>query len=103
MSAILGARGIAHSFVGHPAMSGLYFAETPPRTYRDWKTSDYSFYNELAQHLHDEGVLCEPDSREPWFVCAAHDAACLADTLRGFENAVDATVAAGAARRKLSA
>jgi glutamate-1-semialdehyde 2,1-aminomutase len=103
MSAILGARGIAHSFVGHPAMSGLYFAETPPRTYRDWKTSDYSFYNELAQHLHDEGVLCEPDSREPWFVCAAHDAACLADTFRGFENAVDATVAAGAARRKLSA
>jgi glutamate-1-semialdehyde 2,1-aminomutase len=23
--------------------------------------------------LHDEGVLCEPDSREPWFICAAHD------------------------------
>jgi glutamate-1-semialdehyde 2,1-aminomutase len=103
MSAVLGARGIAHSFVGHPSMSGLYFAETPPRTYRDWKTSDYSFYNELAQHLHDEGVLCEPDSREPWFVCAAHDESCLADTLRGFERAVDITVAAGAARRKLSA
>ena len=73
MSAVLGARGIPHSFVGHPSMSGLYFAEKPPRTYRDWKTSDYSFYNELAQHLHDEGVLCEPDSREPWFMCAAHD------------------------------
>jgi glutamate-1-semialdehyde 2,1-aminomutase len=103
MSAVLGARGIAHSFVGHPSMSGLYFAEKPPRTYRDWKTSDYSFYNEMAQHLHNEGVLCEPDSREPWFVCAAHDADCLDDTLRGFETAVDATVAAGAARRKLSA
>jgi glutamate-1-semialdehyde 2,1-aminomutase len=103
MSAVLGARGIPHSFVGHPSMSGLYFADKPPRTYRDWKTSDYSFYNELAQHLHDEGVLCEPDSREPWFVCAAHDAACLADTTRGFEAAVDTTVAAGTARRKLSA
>jgi glutamate-1-semialdehyde 2,1-aminomutase len=103
MSAVLSARGIAHSFVGHPSMSGLYFAEKPPRTYRDWKTSDYSFYNELAQHLHDQGVLCEPDSREPWFICAAHDAACLADTLRGFEIAVDATTAGGAARRKLSA
>ncbi len=103
MSAVLSARGIAHSFVGHPSMSGLYFAENPPRTYRDWKTSDYSFYNELAQHLHDQGVLCEPDSREPWFICAAHDSACLADTLRGFEIAVDATTAAGAARRKLSA
>jgi glutamate-1-semialdehyde 2,1-aminomutase len=103
MSAVLGARGIAHSFVGHPSMSGLYFAEKPPRTYRDWKSSDYSFYNAMAQHLHDAGVLCEPDSREPWFVCAAHDQMCLADTLRGFEAAVDATVAAGAARRKLSA
>src|SRR5271168_3153588 len=103
MSVVLGARGIAHSFVGHPSMSGLYFADKPPRNYRDWKSSDYSFYNEMAQFLHDEGVLCEPDSREPWFICAAHDAACLADTLRGFERAVDATVAAGAARRRLSA
>jgi glutamate-1-semialdehyde 2,1-aminomutase len=25
------ARGIAHSFVGHPSMSGLYFAHEPPR------------------------------------------------------------------------
>jgi glutamate-1-semialdehyde 2,1-aminomutase len=98
MSGVLRAWGIAHSFVGHPSMSGLYFAEKPPRNYRDWKSSDYSFYNELAQHLHDAGVLCEPDSREPWFMCAAHDDACLADTLRGFETAVAATVAAGAAR-----
>ena len=29
------ARGIAHSFVGHPSMSGLYFAHEPPRNYRD--------------------------------------------------------------------
>jgi glutamate-1-semialdehyde 2,1-aminomutase len=93
MSSILATRGIAHSFVGHPSMSGLYFAATPPRTYRDWKGSDYGFYNALAQHLHDQGVLCEPDSREPWFMCAAHDDACLAETRRGFERAVDATLA----------
>jgi glutamate-1-semialdehyde 2,1-aminomutase len=93
MSAILRARGIPHSFVGHPSMSGLYFAATPPRTYRDWKSSDYAFYNALAQHLHDNMVLCEPDSREPWFICAAHDETCLADTTRGFEVAVNATLA----------
>ena len=103
MSAILGARGIPHSFVGHPSMSGLYFAEKPPRTYRDWRSSDYTFYNELAQHLHDCGVLCEPDSREPWFICEAHDATCLAETLEGFERAVKLTVDAGAARGKKSA
>jgi glutamate-1-semialdehyde 2,1-aminomutase len=102
MSSVLHARGIAHSFVGHTSMSGLYFGAKPPRNYRDWRGSDYSFYNEMAQYLHDEGVLCEPDSREPWFFCAAHDEACLADTMRGFTVAVDATIAAGAARTKLS-
>jgi glutamate-1-semialdehyde 2,1-aminomutase len=103
MRAVLQARGIAHSFVGHPSMSGLYFAQNPPRNYRAWKSSDYSFYDAMAQVLHDEGVLCEPDSREPWFVSAAHDAECLNDTLKGFEIAVDTTLRAGGATHKVTA
>jgi glutamate-1-semialdehyde 2,1-aminomutase len=103
MSAVLAARGIAHAFVGHPAMSGLYFDGRPPRTYRDWKSSDYSFYDALAHRLHDEGVLCEPDSREPWFICAAHDEACLADTLAAFETAVAATLEATRGRHEARA
>jgi glutamate-1-semialdehyde 2,1-aminomutase len=103
MRAILSARGIAHSFVGHPSMSGLYFAAQPPRNYRDWKGSDYSFYDAAAKVLHDERVLCEPDSREPWFISAAHDDSCLSDTLRGFEIAIDTTLRAGASTRKDSA
>jgi glutamate-1-semialdehyde 2,1-aminomutase len=89
MSQILSQRGIRHSFSGHPSMSGLFFSETPPRDYRDWATSDYTFYEALAPELHDLGVLCEPDSREPWFVCEAHDERCLAETLQRFETAVD--------------
>jgi glutamate-1-semialdehyde 2,1-aminomutase len=92
MTQVLAARGISHSFVGHPSMFGLYFDGKPPRNYRDWKGSDYAFYDAMAQVLHDEGVLCEPDSREPWFISAAHDDSCLADTLRGFEIAVEATL-----------
>jgi glutamate-1-semialdehyde 2,1-aminomutase len=92
MHTVLSARGIPHSFVGHPSMSGLYFAHDPPRTYRDWKRSDYAFYDATAKVLHDEGVLCEPDSREPWFVSAAHDDSCLKDTLTAFEIAVDTTL-----------
>src|SRR6202011_1756818 len=88
MRAVLGARGIAHSFVGHPSMSGLYFAHEPPRNYRAWKGSDYSFYDAMAKVLHDEGVLCEPDSREPWFVSAAPDASCLPATWKGFATLV---------------
>ena len=84
-------------------MSGLYFAQNPPRNYRAWKSSDYSFYDAMAQVLHDEGVLCEPDSREPWFVSAAHDTQCLNDTLKAFEIAVDTTLRAGGATHKVPA
>ena len=100
MSAILRARGVAHSFVGHPSMSGLYFAHEPPRNYRDWKRSDYSFYDAAAKVLHDEHVLCEPDSREPWFVCAAHDESCLTHTLAAFEIAIDRTLSAQPGRQQ---
>ena len=92
ISQILSQRGIRHSFSGHPSMSGLFFSETPPRDYRDWATSDYTFYEALAPQLHDLGVLCEPDSREPWFVCEAHDERCLAETLQRFETAVDRVI-----------
>lgn len=91
MSRILKARGIPHSFAGHPSMGGLFFRETPPSNYRDWKLSDYTFYDTLAQHLIGNGVICEPDSREPWFVSAAHDDGCLEETLSVFEAGVDAT------------
>ena len=103
MRALLNARGIAHSFVGHPSMSGLYFASQPPRNYRDWKGSDYSYYDATARVLHDERILCEPDSREPWFISAAHDESCLTDTLHAFEIAIDTTLRAGAASRKVTA
>ena len=93
MGEILGNRGIPHSFVGHPSMSGLFFRETPPDNYRDWLNSDYAFYDTMAPQLHELGVLCEPDSREPWFICEAHakdDS--LAQTLSAFEMAVETTL-----------
>lgn len=89
---ILDRRGIVHSFSGHSSMFGLFFAPKPPIDYRAWKKSDYSFYDRMAYHLHDLGVICEPDSREPWFMCEAHDQSCLDDTLRAVEAAVDLTL-----------
>jgi glutamate-1-semialdehyde 2,1-aminomutase len=93
MGRILSARDIPHSFVGHPAMGGLFFFEHAPDNYRDWLESDYTFYDTMAPELHELGVLCEPDSREPWFICEAHakdDS--LAQTLAAFERAVDLTM-----------
>ena len=96
MGAILAARGVAHSFSGHDALFGLFLAPEPPRDYRAWKASDHAFYDRLAFHLHDEGVIVEPDSREPWFPCEAHrlDPECLPGTLGAFERAVDLTLEA---------
>jgi glutamate-1-semialdehyde 2,1-aminomutase len=93
MGKILSRRGIPHSFVGHPAMGGLFFHDTAPGNYRDWLDSDYTFYDTMAPELHELGILCEPDSREPWFICEAHakdDS--LERTLAAFEQAVDTTL-----------
>lgn len=92
MSEILNHRGVPHLFSGHPSMGGLFFTDTPPRDFRDWANSDYSFYNAMAARLVELGILCEPDSREPWFISAAHDDACLSETLDKFEIAIDATL-----------
>ncbi len=89
LDAILTRRGVPHSFTGHASMFGLFFAETPPDNYRDWKRSDYTLYDQVAHHLHDLLILCEPDSREPWFISEAHDDACLGETLAAFETALD--------------
>jgi len=91
ISKILNSRNIAHDFSGHPSMMGLFFAREAPSDYRGWLNSDYQFYDTLAPHLHELGVLVEPDSREPWFLCESHDMKCLQETLDKFEQAVDIT------------
>jgi len=92
MGKVLKKRGIPHSFTGHHSMSGLFFSAEAPTTYRNWKLSDYTFYDTMAGYLIDMGVMCEPDSREPWFISSAHDAKCLEETLAKFEEAVDLTL-----------
>jgi len=89
---ILDERGVAHSFTGHPSLMGLFFAEQPPSNYREWVNSNYEFYDTLAPELHEQGILVEPDSREPWFLCESHNAGCLDETLDKFERAVDITL-----------
>ena len=46
----------------------------------------------MAPELHELGILVEPDSREPWFLCEAHTVNCLDETLDKFEQAVDITI-----------
>ena len=92
MSQVLTRRGISHAFVGPPAMSGLRFGESARSRDRDREKDSDAFCDDLAPRLHASGILCEPDFGAPWFVSAAHDELCLAETLAKFEHAVDATL-----------
>jgi glutamate-1-semialdehyde 2,1-aminomutase len=72
LSRVFTAAGVEHAFAGPPAMFGIHFSATVPTNYRDWRTTDSALYNRFAWGLIDRGFMLEPDSREPWFVCEAH-------------------------------
>jgi glutamate-1-semialdehyde 2,1-aminomutase len=63
---------IEYSFAGPPAMFGIHFSKTVPTNYRDWKMTNSALYEKFAWNLIEAGIMLEPDSREPWFICEAH-------------------------------
>ena len=73
---------------GHPSMFIFWFAEEAPKEYRDWVTSDRSLYDEVAAGLINRGVMPEPDSREPWFMCLALSQADIAETANALEDSL---------------
>ena len=73
---------------GHPSLFIFWFAEEAPREYRDWLASDKSLYDKVAAGLIQRGVMPEPDSREPWFISAAHSREDIAITAGALEDAL---------------
>ena len=63
---------IPHIITGPSSMFGIHFTEKMPEKYRDWKRTKHSLYEKFAWNLIDNGILVEPDSREPWFICESH-------------------------------
>ncbi|WP_299003755.1 aminotransferase class III-fold pyridoxal phosphate-dependent enzyme [uncultured Shewanella sp.] len=72
LSRVFNKHGIAHKFAGPDAMFGVHFGEQVPQNYRDWKKTNSDLYTQFAHNLIKYGVMLEPDSREPWFICEAH-------------------------------
>ncbi len=72
LSRVFTAAGVKHAFAGPPAMFGIHFSASVPTNYRDWRKTNSALYNRFAWGLIDRGFMLEPDSREPWFVCEAH-------------------------------
>ena len=69
---VFSAAGIEHAFAGPPAMFGIHFSQQVPTNYRDWRKTNSDLYRQFALELIARGVMLEPDSREPWFICEAH-------------------------------
>lgn len=90
------AAGVEHAFAGPPAMLGIHFTPDVPQNYRDWRVTNSELYRDFAWRLIDYGVMLEPDSREPWFLCEAHatlDLGWLEDVAtRAMREACDASV-----------
>jgi glutamate-1-semialdehyde 2,1-aminomutase len=57
--------GVEHCFAGPDAMFGVHFGNKVPQNYRDWKQTNSDLYTQFALNLIDNGVMLEPDSREP--------------------------------------
>lgn len=85
---ILERTGLPFVFSGHPSLFSFWFTDTPPREWRDWLTTDHKLYDRIAHELVERGILPEPDSREPWFMCAAHSQQDIADTATALEDSV---------------
>jgi glutamate-1-semialdehyde 2,1-aminomutase len=88
ISDILEARGIPFAFTGHPSMFGVHLSDHRPKDFRDYLSGDYHTVNRILEALIERGSMPDPDSREPWFLCAAHTEQDIAETLTAFEDAV---------------
>ena len=64
--------GLDCQFAGPASMFGIHLGLVLPDNYRQWKKTDSALYERFAWNLIDAGIMLEPDSREPWFICEAH-------------------------------
>ena len=78
LSRVFTQHGIVHRFAGPDSMFGIHFGNIVPTNYRDWKQTDSALYTEFAMNLIKHGIMLEPDSREPWFICESHKSVDLA-------------------------
>lgn len=90
LSRVFTRRGVRHTFAGPDSMFGVHFSDSVPLTWRDWKRTDAPLYTAFARELIRRGVMLEPDSREPWFICEAHQHV----DLGWLEEVADASMAA---------
>ncbi len=81
------AHGIAFSAQSVGGMFGLYFRETPPRTYAEVMQSDVRRFNGFFHAMLARGHYFAPSAYEAGFVSAAHGEADIASTVAAAHEA----------------
>jgi glutamate-1-semialdehyde 2,1-aminomutase len=90
---VLNPTGLPYVFTGHPSMFGIMFTDQEPSEYRDWANTDHDLYDAIAIGMMARGVMPEPDSREPWFICEAHKEGDIIDrVVTTFSDSLDAAL-----------
>jgi glutamate-1-semialdehyde 2,1-aminomutase len=97
ISRILTEADIPHLINGPGAMFGILFMQDEPHEFRDMRRHNAALYEALGMELVARGVIPDPDAREPWFLCAAHDDVAIDETLAIFAEAVVAVKELGLA------
>lgn len=85
---VLKPTGLPFVFAGHPSMFMVWLAEKAPTEYRKWMEMDHSIYDTVADEMVSRGVMPEPDSREPWFLCASLSDQDIAETATVLEDSL---------------
>lgn len=90
LSEILSDADIPHQMTGHPNMPGFLITGQKISDFRGLAHHNDELYNLIMMNLYHNGVWPEPDAREPWFLCEAHDETLIDETLNRFQDAVKA-------------
>lgn len=86
-------RGIAFSGDAVGGMFGLFFRDTPPRSFAEVMTADKERFNRFFHLMLDRGIYLAPSAFEAGFVSAAHGEEELKLTLDAAGEAFDALAA----------
>ncbi|MDK1029023.1 MAG: guanitoxin biosynthesis PLP-dependent transaminase GntE [Anaerolineae bacterium] len=99
IAGVLKSAGLPCSFSGHPAMFMFWLADKAPKEYREWIEMDHDIYNNVTFEMFKRGVMPEPDSREPWFLCASLSDEDIAKTATVLEDSLKVVLAKNNARK----
>ncbi|MGZ8197955.1 MAG: glutamate-1-semialdehyde 2,1-aminomutase [Burkholderiales bacterium] len=87
LAAAGGQQGIPFSARNIGGMFGIYFRETPPRSYSEVMQSDAELFNRFFHAMLTEGVYLAPSAFESGFVSSAHGSAEIDKTVAAAQRA----------------